>query len=287
MDLPGDALSACDGVVASVALPKLVQTSAPASTTAAVSATTRRIFRLRAGSTDASIMATPGRVAGGSAGRAAPGPLARVPRPGPGREDQHDAGVRGGPHLVALVRVEDRQVAGPRLLLGAALGHLDLAVGHQEVRPLVHLVVVELLAGRQVDRDHASLAVGAQHLRLVDLDVQRTDVPAFQVVPPESYAGGAGNYWIAGRSTSNHITVRSLPDSVPQRLESWSTMNSPQPRSSPSVGRPGSKFPPGSITSTRSASSPSAIASSSSPPASSSGCCTALVTSSLRQSDAS
>ena len=64
-------------------------------------------------------------------------------------------------------------------------------------------------------------------------------------------------------------------------------MKSPQPRSSPSVGVPGLKPPPGSTTSTLSVSWLKLNSSPSSRPDSSAGCWTALVTSSLRHSDAS
>src|SRR5437763_4734326 len=42
---------------------------------------------------------------------------------------------------------------------------------------LVDLVLLELLARGQVDRDHASVFVGAQQLRRVGLHVERGDVP--------------------------------------------------------------------------------------------------------------
>ena len=41
-----------------------------------------------------------------------------------------------------------------------------------EICPLVHLVVLQLLASGQRDGDHARLVVGAKHLRMVRLDVE-------------------------------------------------------------------------------------------------------------------
>src|SRR5205085_11341721 len=64
---------------------------------------------------------------------------------------------------------------------------LDLAVGDDQVGVLVDLVLLELLTGRQVDRDDARVVVGAQHLRLMGLNVERADVPG--VHGRASYAG--------------------------------------------------------------------------------------------------
>ena len=55
---------------------------------------------------------------------------------------------------------------------------LDLAVDHDDVGALVHLVLLQLLAGRQVDQDRPRLtARGMQDLRLVRLDFERAQVP--------------------------------------------------------------------------------------------------------------
>jgi hypothetical protein len=53
----------------------------------------------------------------------------------------------------------------------AVLRDRDLAVDHDQIAPLVDLVLGHLLAGRKMDGDCASLGVGAQHLWMVGLDV--------------------------------------------------------------------------------------------------------------------
>ncbi len=59
-------------------------------------------------------------------------------------------------HLVALAGVEDRQQAGPAADRVAAVApDLDLAVDHDDVRALVHLVLLEPLAGAQAQHDRA------------------------------------------------------------------------------------------------------------------------------------
>src|SRR5918997_4249420 len=133
--------------------------SAVASRTAAVSATTSLSLRLREGST--SRMLAPAGM-----------PLAR-----PGREEQEEARVARGAHLMALLGIEVRHEAGAARDRGATLLDLDLARGHHDPRALVHLVLLELLARRQVDGDHARLRVGPKDLRLVRLNVERGDVP--------------------------------------------------------------------------------------------------------------
>src|SRR5687767_8656211 len=106
--------------------------SAVASRTAAVRATTSRSLRLREGSTSRMLA------------------LAGVPLARPGRQEQQQAGVARGAHLVPLLRVEVGHEAGPARLRGAALLDLDLARCHHDPRALVHLVLLELLARRQV-----------------------------------------------------------------------------------------------------------------------------------------
>ena len=69
--------------------------------------------------------------------------------------------AKPGPPRTALARVD-----------------LDLAVDHDQVRALVHLVVLQRLAGGQLDRDRARLSArGVQDLRLMRLDVERAQVP--------------------------------------------------------------------------------------------------------------
>src|SRR5688500_9068854 len=125
--------------------------SAVASSRAAVRATTSLSFRLREGSTLR--MLAPAVM-----------PLAR-----PGREEQQQARVARGAHLVPLLGVEVRDEAGPARNRRAALLDLDVARGHHDPRALVHLVVLEPLARGQVDRDHPRLRIGPKDLRLVRL----------------------------------------------------------------------------------------------------------------------
>ena len=55
---------------------------------------------------------------------------------------------------------------------------LDLAVDHHDVGALVHLVLLQLLPGGEVDQDRPRLAAGGvQDLRLMRLDVERAQVP--------------------------------------------------------------------------------------------------------------
>ena len=81
-----------------------------------------------------------------------------MPRSRPGSEHEQDPGVTRGAHLVALSRVEHGREARPAAH-GRAVGvDLHLAVDHDQVRALVDLVVLQALAGRQVDRDRPRLA---------------------------------------------------------------------------------------------------------------------------------
>src|SRR5919109_1282449 len=123
--------------------------SAVAKSTAAVRATTSRSLRLREGSTTRMLA------------------LARVPLARPWRQDQEDARVARSAHLVALFRVEVRDEAGPARDRGPVLLELDLAGGDDHPRPLVDLVLLELLARRKVDCDRTRLRIAPQHLRLM------------------------------------------------------------------------------------------------------------------------
>src|SRR4051794_1243342 len=94
--------------------------------------------------------------------------VARVPRPGPRREHQQQAGIAGRPDLVTLLGNPVRDGPDPCGLGVAALLELYLSVDHYEVGVLMDLVLLELLAGGQKDRDRAGCSViGAQDLRLM------------------------------------------------------------------------------------------------------------------------
>src|SRR3954447_6903720 len=81
--------------------------------------------------------------------------LVRVPRTGPRGQDQEQAGVARRGHLMALLGHPVRHGADAGGLALAVLGQLDLAIDDDQIRVLVDLVLLELLAGRQVDRDSA------------------------------------------------------------------------------------------------------------------------------------
>ena len=105
-------------------------TSAVASSTAADSATTSRILRLREGPR------TPHCVNAGSGD----------PRPARARRTGR-AGCRYRAHLVALLRLELSQESGPGLSPCAPGADPRLALDDDDVGALVDLVVVERLAG--------------------------------------------------------------------------------------------------------------------------------------------
>ena len=102
-----------------------------------------------------------------SGGRARRMSLAR-----PGREHEHQPGVGDGPDGMALAGFEVRQEAGTARDLLTTVRDLDLAVDDEQIGTLVNLVLLELLARRQLDRDRTRLGVGAKHLRPVGLDRQ-------------------------------------------------------------------------------------------------------------------
>src|SRR5918994_1509507 len=134
--------------------------SAVASRTAAVSATTSRSLRLRAGSISPLMLA-----------------LAGMPLAGPRGEQEHEPRVAHRAYLVRLLRVEVGNEAAGTGDRSSVLLELHLTGSHDPPRPPVDLVLLETLAGRQVDRDPARLGVASQHLRMAWLDVQRGDVP--------------------------------------------------------------------------------------------------------------
>src|ERR687889_785231 len=134
--------------------------SAVASRTAAVSATTSRSLRFREGSIRPRMLALAGM------------PLAR-----PWGEQQDDACVGLSAHLVELLGIEVSKNPAPARDAPAVLLDLHLARRDHHPGALVDLVLLEPLARRQVDRDHAGLGVAAKDLRLVRLDVERRKVP--------------------------------------------------------------------------------------------------------------
>src|SRR5829696_5193972 len=101
-----------------------------------------------------------------------------MPVAGPRRQDQNHARVLGGADLVALVGVELREQPRPAADgLATRLAQLHGALGDDKPGTLVDLMLVEGLAGRDLDHDRAALLLGDEHLGLVRLDVQRIEVP--------------------------------------------------------------------------------------------------------------
>jgi hypothetical protein len=103
---------------------------------------------------------------------------AGMPVAGPRREHEQQPRVAAGADLVALAGVEDREEARTAGHGLAAARDLDLAVDDEQVGALVDLVVLELLARRQVQRDGARLAAGGvEDDRVVRLDGEAAQVP--------------------------------------------------------------------------------------------------------------
>src|SRR6266576_2743206 len=123
---------------------------APASSRAAHSATTSLILRLREGSKDADYRT---HLAIRAWLRGMP-----LPRPRAQEQEQRGAAARRA-HLAPLVGREVRHEPGAARLALAAVVDLDLAVGDDQVRALVGLVLLQLLAVGQVDHDQARLPV--------------------------------------------------------------------------------------------------------------------------------
>src|SRR5688572_16641194 len=113
--------------------------SAVARSTAAVRATTSRSLRLREGSTPRMLA------------------LAGVPLTRPGRQEQQDARVARGAYLVAFLGVEVCDEPGAAGDRRPVLLELDLAPRNDHPGALMDLVLAKLLAGREVDGDHARL----------------------------------------------------------------------------------------------------------------------------------
>src|SRR3954452_9677539 len=118
---------------------------------------------------------------------------------GPGREHEQYPRVAAGTHLVALARVEHGEQARPAGHgVAVALRDLDLARDDDEVGALVHLVVLELLTGREVERDRAGLAAArVADLGLVPLDPQAGAAPRL-----DAEAGEVPVLHAAGKTTS-------------------------------------------------------------------------------------
>src|SRR5947209_4078124 len=145
-----------------------------------------------------------------------------MPDARPGREQQEQPRVAARADRVALAGVEVGDQPGAALFSAADGGDLGLAGDDDDVGALVYLVLLELLARRQVDHDRARLSVGAQHLRLVGLDRECAYVPGFHVSPPLVDRGlviVVSRRWRRGRAarvTTRPRVLRARPGSAPR-----------------------------------------------------------------------
>src|SRR5260221_5021860 len=103
--------------------------------------------------------------------------------PWPRGEDQQQAGVGPGRDRVALAGVELEEVPGVcRHGLAAKFGDVDLAVDDDEPRPVVHLVLLQLLPRREVQHDRSRVVGRGQDLRLMWLCLDGLQIPALHVL---------------------------------------------------------------------------------------------------------
>src|SRR5205823_292530 len=105
------------------------------------------------------------------------GPLAGMALAWPGRQQEEQPEAGRGANPDARGGLEHGQRAGAGALGAAVLDQLDLAVHDDQPRPLVDLVLLQHLAGRERDDDRAALALGLEHLGLVGGHVERAQVP--------------------------------------------------------------------------------------------------------------
>ena len=113
---------------------------------------------------------------------------AGMPVAGPRREHEQQPGVADRADGMALAGIEDRGEPRP----AGRAGELDLALDHDDVGALVHLVLGELLARLEHDGDRArGAALGMQDPRLARLDVERSQVPELHGREPTPAGGRA------------------------------------------------------------------------------------------------
>src|SRR4051794_41131570 len=92
----------------------------------------------------------------------------------PWREDEQQTRVAARAHRVALARIEDRREA----CAAGLAADVHLAVHDDHVGALVDLVLLQRLAGGELDQDRPRLPPGrVQDLRLMRLDVERAQIP--------------------------------------------------------------------------------------------------------------
>ena len=98
---------------------------------------------------------------------------------GPRGEQQEQPRVGARLHGATFVRRELEEPAGPgRHMLLVGGGHVDLAVGDDQPGALVDLMLLQFLAGLQVERDRAALVRCRKDLRLLRLNIEGPQVPA-------------------------------------------------------------------------------------------------------------
>src|SRR4051794_20531887 len=93
--------------------------------------------------------------------------LAGVPLARPWRQEQEQARIGLRAYLVTRVGLEVGDEAGAPGDRGAVLLDLHLAACDHQPGALMDLVLLELLAGGEIDGDHPRLGIAAQHLRLM------------------------------------------------------------------------------------------------------------------------
>ena len=94
------------------------------------------------------------------------------------------ARVGGGLDPVAFARLDLHQRPLGAVDLAAVAGHLDFPGEDEDEGALVHLVLLEALPRRQVERDDAGVLARGEDLRQARLQVQLVQVPALHPIAP-------------------------------------------------------------------------------------------------------
>src|SRR4051794_9299203 len=118
----------------------------------------------------------------------------------PWAEDQEKPGIGARHDRVALAGVELEEVPGTcRRALGGRRGHLHLTLDHQHPRPLVHLVLLQLLPGREAQQDRPRVLSRGEDLRLVGLRLDALQVPTLHRAPCFTRIGAPSEGQAVGR----------------------------------------------------------------------------------------
>jgi hypothetical protein len=124
----------------------------------------------------------------------------------PRGENQQEAGIGPRSDRAALGRIELEEMTGAcRRALPSGRGDVDLALDDDDPRPLVHLVLLQLLTAREMQHDRPRIVSRGEDLRLVRLRLDGLQVPALHRQPPSAsqpFGGLASNLVLASRSDS-------------------------------------------------------------------------------------